>query len=177
MSAQLTKVKGSDADALLIWTAGKEASTLVKNARDLGIELPMYGGSGQARLEFAQGAAEAAEGFTFGTGKSLIPANWDEGTEVFSAVSDFADRYEGAYGEPPDIFAGHAFDAMAIVADALTRAGDDVTPETLREQIEATSELPGFGGSFTFTETDHNGLVFDDLALYRVENGAWVSAE
>ncbi len=175
MTAQLTKIKGSDADALLMWAAGKEASTVVKNAKDLGLEMPLYGGSGQARKEFAEGAGEAAEGFVFGTGKSLIPSNWGEGTPQYAAVSDFAKRYEDAYGEAPDIFAGHAFDAVSIAADALDRTGGDADPAKLRDAIEQTKELPGFGGAFTFSATDHNGLTAEDLALYRIENGDWTS--
>jgi branched-chain amino acid transport system substrate-binding protein len=177
MTAQLTKIKGSDADAILMWTAGKEAAIVVKNTADLGIELPMYGGSGQARSEFAAGAGEAAEGFVFGTGKSLIPANWGEGTEEFTVVSDFATRYEEAYGQAPDIFAGHAFDAVAILADALARAGNDPSPEQLRAAIEETKDLIGFGGSFTFSATDHNGLTSEDLALYKIQGGEWVTIQ
>jgi len=177
VSAQLTKVKGSDAQAILLWTAGKEAAIAVKSAGELGVELPFFGGSGQARLEFAQGAGTASNGFTFGTGKSLIPANWGEGSEEANVVSDFAQRYEAAYGQAPDIFAGHAFDALAIVVDALDRAGADADGAALREAIEKTSGLVGFGGRFTYSATDHNGLTVEDLALYRFEDGIWVSAQ
>lgn len=174
VSAQLTKVKSSDAQALLLWTAGKEAALAVKSADELGLGLPMFGASGQAKMEFIEGAGEAGEGFVFGTGASLVPENWGEGTPEFAAVSEFAERYEAAYAEAPDIFAGHAFDAMSIIADALERAGDDPDPGELRDAIEATSGLAGFGGSFTFSATDHNGLTKDDLALYKVEKGTWV---
>jgi len=177
LSAQLTRIKGTDAGAVLLWTAGKEAATAVKSARDLGIEVPFFGGSGQAKLEFAEGAGEASNGFTFGTGRSLIPANWGEDTENYSVVSDFAERYRSAYGEDPDIFAGHAFDALAIVTDALKRAGTDADAAALRDAIEQTRGLVGFGGNFTFSATDHNGLTAEDLALYRFEDGTWVSAQ
>ncbi len=177
MTAQLTKIKGTDAEAILLWTAGKEAAIVVKNTADLGLEQPLYGGSGQARSEFAAGAGEAAEGFVFGTGKSLIPSNWGEGTEQFTVVSDFADRYEQAYGQAPDIFAGHAFDAVTILADALERAGDNPSAEQLRDAIEQTADLTGFGGSFTFSATDHNGLTADDLALYKIQGGEWVTVK
>ncbi len=103
----------------------------MKSARDLGIKLPLYGGSGQARLEFAEGAGDASDGFIFGTGKSLIPANWGEGSEGYKVVSDFAERYKAAYGEDPDIFAGHAYDALAIAVDGLKRAGADADAAAL----------------------------------------------
>lgn len=182
MTAQLTKIRGSGAQAVVLWTAGKEAATIMKNAEGLGMtsgegKLPFFGGSGQARAEFPQGAGQAAEGFTFGTGKSLIPANWGEGSEQEQVVSDFASRFEAEYGSPPDIFAGHAFDALAITVAALKEIGPLATGAELRDAIESTSELHGFGGSFTFSPTDHNGLTTNDLALYRFENGVWVSAE
>jgi len=172
-SAQLTKIKSSDAQAILMWTAGKEGASIVKSAAELGLTLPQYGGSGQAKVEFPAGAGPAADGFVFGTGRSLVASNWPSDTEQYKVVSDFSERYEAAYGQNPDIFAGHAFDAITILADGLTRAGADSDSAALRDAIEKTSELPGFGGAFTFSPTDHNGLTVDDLALYRVGNGTW----
>jgi branched-chain amino acid transport system substrate-binding protein len=174
MSAQLTNIKGSGAEAILMWTAGKEAVTIAKNKEQLGITLPWYGGSGQARNEFAAGAGQAAEGFVFGTGKSLVPENWGKGTEAYAVVKGFSNSYAEAYGDTPDIFAGHAFDAMNILTHAIRRAGPDVDAETLNTMIEKTSGLVGFGGTYTFSSTDHNGLNSADLALYKVEGGAWV---
>jgi len=172
-SAQLTKVKSSGADAVLLWTAGKEGASIVTAAKSLGLTLPLYGGSGQAKKEFAAGAGAAAEGFTFGTGKSLVPANWGAGTEQYKVVNGFAERYQAAYGQAPDIFAGHAFDALTILGDALTRSGGSSEPAKLRDSIEATAKLPGFGGLFTFSPTDHNGLTADDLSLYVIKGDTW----
>lgn len=174
LTAQLTRIKGSNAEAVLMWTAGREAATAVRSARELGLTLPFFGGSGQARTEFIEGAGEAAEGFMFGTGKSLVPANWGEGSEQFAVVEDFASRYEQAYGASPDIFAGHAFDALSIVVAALEETGPDASPAELRDAIERTQDLVGFGGVFSFSPTDHNGLTADDLGLYRIEGGTWV---
>ena len=172
-SAQLTKIKNSGADSVLVWTAGKEGAAIVKAAKDLGIVAPLYGGSGQAKLEFAEGAGAAAEGFVFGTGKSLLPSNWGTGTPEFEVVNGFAERYSDAYGEAPDIFAGHAFDALAILEDAVKRTNGDTDPAKLTKAVEETKGLTGFGGDFTFSESNHNGLTKADLALYRIVNGAW----
>ena len=177
MTAQLTKIKTTDAETVLLWTAGKEGAIAVKNAGDLGITLPFFGGSGQARTEFVEGAGAAAEGFVFGTGKSLMPENWGKDTEEYKVVSDFATRYEKAYGEAPDIFAGHAFDAVTLVADALKRAGDAPDAAALRDALEKTDGVVGFGGTFTFSADDHNGLTEEDLALYKIQDGKWVLAQ
>lgn len=182
MTAQLTKVRSSGAEAVVLWTAGKEAATIMKNAEGLGLtsgdgKLAFFGGSGQARTEFAEGAGAASDGFTFGTGKSLVPSNWGEGSEQYTVVADFAKRYSEKYGVEPDIFAGHAFDALAITVAALESAGPDADGAALRDAVESTQGLLGFGGSFTFSPTDHNGLSAEDLALYRFQEGAWVVAQ
>ena len=52
MTAQLTKIKGSGAQAIIMWTAGKEAAIVAKNREQLKLDLPVYGGSGIARKEF-----------------------------------------------------------------------------------------------------------------------------
>ena len=172
-AAQITTAKNSGADAILLWTAGKEGAALVKQAGELGVKLPMYGGSGQAKAEFPEGAGTASEGFVFGTGKSLVPSNWGTGTAEAVLVEDFSQRYKAAYGTAPDIFAGHAFDALSILTDAVKRGGD-TSPAKLRDAIEQTNGLTGFAGSFTFSPSNHNGLTASDLSLYRVENGTWV---
>ncbi len=182
MTTQLTKVRSSGAQALVLWTAGKEAATIMKNAEGLGMTsgseaVAFFGGSGQARLEFASGAGEASNGFTFGTGRSLVPENWGQDTEQYRTVTDFAQRYEARFSEAPDIFAGHAFDAMAIVESGLRSAGPDATGAELRDAIESIDGLVGFGGVFTFTPTDHNGLTAEDLALYRFSDGKWETAQ
>lgn len=176
LGAQLTTIKSSDAEAVLLWTAGKEGAIAVKGAKDLGMDLPWYGGSGQARMQFITGAGDAAEGFVFGTGKSLVPSTWGTDSKAYDVNTSFAKRFEAEYGEKPDIFAGHAFDAMLLIEDALKRAGSD-DPKDVLAALEKTDEVIGFDGTFTFSKKDHNGLTEKALALYRVENGTWVPVE
>jgi len=178
MTAQLTKIRAAGAQALLLWTAGKDAVTVVKNAEQLGLEIPAWGGSGQARIEFPEGGGAAAEGFVFGTGRSLVPDTWKGVDEAqYETVSEFAKRYEDEYGEAPDIFAGHGYDAITILADAIGRAGEDADGDALRAAIEGTDGVPGFGGPFAYSADDHNGLTTKDLALFVIEGGTWVPRE
>ena len=177
MTTQLTKIKGSAAQAILIITAGKEGATVVQNAKQLGIKLPIYGTHGNARVEFVQGAGAASEGFLFAAGKILIPESWGTGTEEYKVSKDFIDRYSAAYnGEKPTTFAGHAYDAINIIVEAAKRVSGDLTPAALRDEIEKTSGLVGIGGTFTFSPTNHNGLSESDLNMYQVKNGAWIIA-
>jgi branched-chain amino acid transport system substrate-binding protein len=177
MSAQLTKIKGTDAEALVMWSAGAEAATVLQNADQLQLGMPIYGSHGNARMELIDGAGEAAEGFIFPAGKILLPEAYGEGTEGYDVATDFIDRYTEEFGEAPNTFAGHAYDAIHIIAEAMMTLDEDFTPEELRDAIEGTSGLVAIGGTFTFSPDDHNGLTESDLVLYEVSGGEWVLVE
>ncbi|MCX8007110.1 MAG: ABC transporter substrate-binding protein [Coriobacteriia bacterium] len=177
VSSQLTKIRAANPDAVLMWNAGKEAALVAKGMKQLGMKQPLFGGHGNARKEFIEGAGDAAEGFVFAAGKILIPEAYGTGTEAYKVATDFIESFNAKYGKAPDTFAGHAHDALMIVVDALRRVEGEVTPAKLRDAIEQTKGLVGVGGTFTFSSTDHNGLSESDIVLYRVENGAWVLDE
>jgi len=177
MSAQLTKIRAAEPDAILMWTAGSEAVTIAKNRVQLGIDMPLVGGPGIARREFAEGAGGDAEGVILAAGKILLPETYGEDTEAYQVVTDFIGRYEERFGEQPDIFAGHAYDALHLTVEALKRLPAEFTSEALRDEIEATEGFVGMDGTFTFSADDHNGLTEDDLFTYRISGGDWVALD
>lgn len=177
MTAQLTKIKAAGPDGVLMWSAGSEAATILGNAKALGLEADMYGAPGNARKELTLGAAAAADGFEFAAGRILLPESYGSDTDAYRVATDFIDRYTAEYGTAPDIFAGHAYDALHITVEALRRIDGEVTPAAVRDEIEATTGLIGIGGTFTYTASDHNGLTESDLVMYRISGGDWTLAE
>lgn len=176
MTAQLTKIKASDAQAILMWTAGKEAAIIAKNRDALGIKIPLYGSHGIARKEFIDGAGASANGVKFAAGKVLIPSSWGAGTAEQKATDAFVAAYKSAYGTDPNTFAGHASDAFNIIVAALKSTNGDTTATKLRDAIEKTTGFAGIGGTFNFSPTDHNGLTKQDLNMYLIKNGQWTLA-
>lgn len=177
MSAQLTKIKSAGAEALVMWTAGKEAAIVVKNANDLKLGIPVFGSHGNARSELIEGAGDAIEGFRFSAGKILLPESYGTDSESYKVATDFVDRYTAEYGKAPDTFAGHAYDSLYIIVNAMSRLDEGFTPADLRDEIEKTSGFLGIGGVFTYSATDHNGMGADDLVMYEVKGGTWVLAK
>jgi branched-chain amino acid transport system substrate-binding protein len=185
MSTQLTKIKAKAPQAVWMWAAGKEGAVIVKNAKALGKvwgaggdeDARIFGTPGNGRKEFIEGAGPSAEGFTFAAGRILAPESYGKDTEAYKVATDFIDRYTKAYTKAPDIFAGHAYDAIMVVLDGLKRAGAGADGTALRDAIEQTRGLVGVGGTFTYSATDHNGLTERDLVIYRIENGAWKVVE
>ena len=177
MTAQLTKIKNTDAQAVVMWTAGKEAAIIAKNMQDLAMDIPLIGSHGIARQEFIDGAGAAAEGVKFAAGKILVPEAYGVDTEEYQVATDFANRYEAAYGEAPSTFAGHAYDALYLIAEAAENVEGELTPAALRDGIEQITGFVGIGGTFDMTAEDHNGLTKDDLTMYVITDGTWQTVE
>jgi branched-chain amino acid transport system substrate-binding protein len=175
MTSQLTKIKSSGAQAVVMWTAGKEASIIAQNMKQLGMTVPLVGSHGNARQEFITGAGEAAEGFTFAAGKILVPDAYGQGTPAFNVATQFKDEYTKKYGTPPDTFAGHAYDAFYIIVNAAKGITGELTPTALRDAIEKTSGFVGIGGTFNYSPTDHNGMTEGDLVTYEVKSGEFTT--
>lgn len=189
MTAQVQQIKNSSVDAVVVWNAGKETPLFLRQLKSSGVELPIFGGSGQARQEFLDGAGDAAENVTIITGKSFVPISWGQGTEEYRINTQFADRFSEKYGHNPDIFAGHAFDAIHILVNGLGRVDLDKvglggsTEQTdsqlisarasLRNAVESTKGVVGYGGIFSFSPQDHNGLSVEDIEFFHVKDGEW----
>ena len=95
MTAQLTKIKNTNAQAVLMWTAGPEATTIAKELQDLGMKIPLYGSHGNGNLQFIQGAGAAANGFMFPAGKILVPAAYGKGSAAYTAGHRLHRRLQG----------------------------------------------------------------------------------
>ncbi len=174
MTGQLTVIENAGADVVLMWSSVAASSIVPKNMVQLGMTIPLVGSHGIARQEFLDSAGEAADGAVMFAGKVLAPEAYGKGTESYEAATGFIARYTEKYGEPPtNTFAGHAYDGLYLVVEALKRLGEDVTPAGLRDEIEATSGFPGIGGVFTFSATDHNGMTAEDLVGYTATGGSW----
>lgn len=178
MSSQVALLKNSDAEALVIWNAGKEASLFVNQLRNSGVTIPIFGGSGMAREEFSEGVGSRGEGVTILTGKSFIPESWDLGSEEYRVNKDFEQRYKASYNVAPDIFAGHAYDALHLAVNAL-RDNEVSSLEANTRGFEIINSLErnklvGYAGVFEFTQNDRNGLTSDNLGFYHInDEGMW----
>jgi len=60
--------------------------------------------------------------------------------------------------------------------DAIERAGS-TAPEAIQAALNATKDFPGPDGFYTYSATDHDGLVAADMIMVKIENGTWVVVE
>jgi branched-chain amino acid transport system substrate-binding protein len=178
MTAQLTVIKGKAPDVVLMWSSVAASAIVPKTMAQLNMKTPLVGSHGIASQAFVTGAGPAAEGITMFAGKILAPDAYGVGSEGYKVATSFIDRYKAAYGQPPgSTFAGHAYDGLYLVVEAMKRLPADLTAAQLRDEIEKTKDWQGIGGKFTFSPTDHNGMTKNDLVRYVVSGGAWVLAK
>jgi len=174
MDTHLTNIQTANPDVIVVWGTNPGPSIIAKRMRDKGITLPYVGSHGIANKKFIELAGNAANGVLFPVGKMLI---WEKalepGSEWYEFIKNFSDEFTAAYGEKIDTFAGHGWDAINIVTDALKRAGADATPSELRDAIEKTKGLVGTAGVFNYSPTDHDGLKAEDLIVVEIVNNSW----
>ncbi|MDO8491988.1 MAG: ABC transporter substrate-binding protein [Dehalococcoidia bacterium] len=172
MTAQLTKIKGSGAEAIITWGTNPGPAVVAKNVRDLRIDIPLFNSHGIANPQFISLAGDAANGVIFPAGKLLVadqlPASDPQKNVLVKYKADFEAKYgAGTYST----FGGHAYDALMIVVNAMKKAGTDKAK--IREEIEKTKGFAGTGGVFNMSQTDHNGLSEGAFVLIKVVDGKW----
>ena len=175
MTAQLTKIQGTPAQAIVVWGTNPGPASIAKNMQQLGMNIPYIGSHGIANKKFIELAGTAANGVVFPAGKLLVPASIPAGSGWSKAVNAFSAAYKKEYQMDIDTFAAHGYDAGSIIVEAMKKAGTDSTK--LRDQIEQTAGLAGVDGVYTYSPTNHDGLSVADLTMIKINNGAWVEAK
>ena len=139
--AQLTAIKGSNPDAVFLPCYYTDAALICIQARQLGLNVPFFGGDGWESDQLVTIGGEAMEGHYFSTHYSP-DAGSDKGKEFVAA-------YQKAYaGKLPDAMAALGYDSAMILADAIRRVGS-TDPKKLKEAIAATKEFHAVTGNIT----------------------------
>jgi len=185
MSAQLTKIKGTDAEALICWGTNPGPALIAKNRKQLGITIPLYNSHGVASPKFIELAGGAAEGTFLPAGKLLVVDQLPASDPQKDVLSKYKADYEGRFGlGTVNTFGGHAYDAFMVAVMAIENAAGEgakkageVTRATIRDEIENIKGFYGTGGIFNFSPEDHNGLTKDGFVMVEIKNGTWSLAE
>ncbi|MBV9128706.1 MAG: ABC transporter substrate-binding protein, partial [Verrucomicrobia bacterium] len=113
--AQLTTIKGANPDAIFVPGYYTEVGSIGKQARLLGIKVPLLGGDGWDSPKLLEIAGNSLEGCYFSTHFSP--------DDQSPKVQDFVKKYKAKFNAAPDGMAPLGYDAMMILADAIKTAG------------------------------------------------------
>lgn len=151
--AQLTKIKATNPDALVLSALIAEGAPIMVQARQLGLNVPVIGGNGMNSVKIFDLAKGASDGLWVGSPWSIenrTPQN-----------NSFIVAYTKQYSDPPDQFAAQAYDAMHIAAEALKKV--KLTGDVAKDREAVQAALPaikwtGATGAFSFRRaTDKSG--------------------
>ncbi len=173
MTAQLTKIRGISADAVICWGTNPGPAVITKNFKQLGIKTPLYMSHGVASKKYIELAgADAAEGVMLPAGKLAVYNSLPETDPQVKILKDYNDAYKKAFGVDASTFGGYAYDAMSILVNAIKTK--DATSDQIRASIEETKNLISVSGKFSMSSTDHNGLDLSAFEMVKVANGNWM---
>lgn len=170
---QLLRIREAGADALFVWAFAAEAGIIARQAKQLGLNVPMFGGGGSGTPLFLKAAGASGVGFVASFVCPDLPETSTQPviTKYRQALSR---RYNGNVpaGRPSEYdLAGYG--ALKIFAEALRRAGHAPSRGNL---VEALQSLKNFdtGTLFpvTFSASQHEGT--NRCAIIRVNAAqAW----
>ena len=141
--AQLTTIKSDNPEAIFIPGYYTDVGLIARQARELGITVPLFGGDGWESQELISIGGDAVEGTYFSTHFSP--------EEPEPKVQDFVNKFKAKYGSMPDAMAALGYDSAMLLADAFKRAGTTDGPK-VRDALAATKDFPGIAGNITIDE-------------------------
>ena len=139
-NAQLTAIKAANVEGIYVSGYYTEAALICKQARELGITVPLFGGDGWEAPELVEIGGAAVEGCYYSTHFSPQVDTPE--------VKAFVAKFRARYGETPDAMAALGYDSAGVMLDAIRRAGSTEGP-AIRDALAATKDYDGVTGVTT----------------------------
>jgi len=163
MTGQLLKIKQTGATAVLAWGLGPDLAVVAKNMHTLGLNLPVYGGSGSNSRFFKKLAGDLGENFLGALTKNFT---FNQKNPLPVRAKRYMDEITKRYGLNRSSIlsnSAHSYDAMYIYAQAVKKAG---TVE--KTKVKAAMEnlrYQGLTAETVFSPSDHEALDASDMAM------------
>lgn len=132
--AILTNIKASNPEFVFLPGYYEEVGLIIKQARELGLDVPFMGGDGWDSPKLTEIAGADPLNNTF------ITNHYSAGDED-AKVQEFVKAFKAKYKDKsPDAFAALGYDSAYFLADAIKRAGSD-DPKKIKEALAKTESL------------------------------------
>ena len=163
--AQLTAIKSSNPDAVFVPGYYTDAALICIQAKQLGLNVPLFGGDGWESEDLVKIGQGAVEGHYFST--HYAPDVATEKSKRF--VEAYRKRWKGSDGKEklPDAMAALGYDSAMILADAMKRAGSTEGPK-VRDALAATK---GFDGATGRTDINEKRDATKSAVILQVKDG------
>ena len=146
--AQLTAIRGKKPEAIYVPGYYTDVALIARQARELGIKVPLMGGDGWDSSKLYEIAKGALDGSYF--------SNHYTEEDPSPVIQEFVQKYKAAYGAVPDALAVLGYDAANVAFAAIEKA-KDLTGPSVATELAATKGFQGVSGVITL-DADHNAV-------------------
>jgi branched-chain amino acid transport system substrate-binding protein len=157
--SELLKIRSQNPKAIFLIAYAKEGGIILKQAREMGIEVPIYGDATLSTEAVIETAGEGSRNFY-----ALVP-----GDPESPEYKEFSENFMETYGTKPTIWSDFAYDAFMLVAKGIEEEG--YTADGIRNYLRNVEGYRGVSGTKTFDEA---GIVTAAYSFYAVEDGEFV---
>jgi len=159
--AQVTNIKGKNPEFVFIPGYYEEVGLIVKQARELGLDVPLMGADGWDSPKLVELAGKDA------LNKTYITNHYSSG-DTDKKVQDFVSAFKAKYnGKSPDAFNALGYDSAYFVADAIKRAGSS-DPQKIQKALAKTDGLDLVTGKL---KLDKNHDPIKSAVILEYQNG------
>ena len=162
---EVDKIKELDPDGIYIISYVNDLAALLQLLEAEGIKAVLMG-TASVTDDLVRLAGPAAENLVY-------PQPSFDVDSRNPAVSTFVDSYRAKYGEDPDIYAAHGYDALKLLAVAIESGGSS-HPDDIRIGFSSIKNYEGAAGRTAF---DENGDVVRYPRMFIIRNGKSVPYE
>jgi branched-chain amino acid transport system substrate-binding protein len=168
-TAQLLRIKNANPDSLLIYAFAQDAGIIVRQAKELGLNLKLFGGGGTSTALLQRGAGEAAVGFV----SVLVVPETPEYSTIPEIVA-YREKLKAAFypgGFPPGRPSEYdlaAYAAAKVTEAALEKLGRSVTREAFVDALEQLKNLEtGVAFPVSYSKDNHEGTTKVEIIRVR----------
>ncbi len=159
----LSALKAFNPDAILVPGYYNDSGSICKQARELGITVPILGGDGWDNQELLKAGGAGLVNCFYSTHMDI--------NDPSPTVKQFVDAYKAKYtGTQPDALGALGYDSARLAIDAMKRA-KGATNKDLRDALAETKNFAGVSGTITI---DPNRNAFKTAVMMTVKNNQMV---
>ncbi len=162
-TAQVTKIKNSKADVLVFTGYYQEAALIMNEAKKQNVNISLIGGDGLYGQDlYKLGGSAVEEKVIFYCGFST--------DQPSPETAKFIQDYKAKYGEDPDMFSAQYYDAVMILAKAMTDS-NSTDPKVFKNELAKLKDYKGVSGNTTIGA--NREPIKSPVCLLTVKNGAF----
>jgi branched-chain amino acid transport system substrate-binding protein len=175
-SAQMSRIKGENPDALIAWATGGPAGTLFRSARDIGLDVATVSSPGNLTAAFLKQYAPTLPREIIFPAVPYYGGSAPTDAATKAAVANLTSAL-AAGGSEPDMIAISAWDPAMLLIESLRELGPDASASKLRDHLVNLQGWVGADGPYDFRAAPQRGIGDNNVIMVRwdVDKGTGVA--